>query len=72
VTYDIGEDGGTDFIVMEYVDGELLSERVAATVDRGHVFSRVRPELDLSEEALADAEPLLAVAVGLALPGGRA
>jgi type IV pilus assembly protein PilM len=51
---------------------ELLSERVAATVDRGHVFSRVRPELDLSEEALADAEPLLAVAVGLALPGGRA
>jgi type IV pilus assembly protein PilM len=50
---------------------ELLSERVAATVDRGHVFSRVRPELDLSEEALADAEPLLAVAVGLAIPGGR-
>src|SRR4029079_15197052 len=29
VTYDIGEDGGTDFIVMEYVDGELLSSRVA-------------------------------------------
>jgi serine/threonine protein kinase/tetratricopeptide (TPR) repeat protein len=29
VTYDIGEDGGTDFIVMEYVDGELLSTRVA-------------------------------------------
>ena len=28
VTYDIGEDGGTDFIVMEYVDGELLSSRV--------------------------------------------
>jgi tetratricopeptide (TPR) repeat protein/predicted Ser/Thr protein kinase len=30
VTYDIGEDAGTDFIVMEYVDGELLSTRVAA------------------------------------------
>src|SRR5829696_3565280 len=30
VTYDIGEDGGTDFIVMEYVEGELLSVRVAA------------------------------------------
>ena len=30
VTYDIGEDAGTDFIVMEYVDGELLSARVAA------------------------------------------
>ena len=29
VTYDIGEDNGTDFIVMEYVDGELLSSRVA-------------------------------------------
>ncbi|HEU4936442.1 MAG TPA: protein kinase [Vicinamibacterales bacterium] len=28
VTYDIGEDSGTDFIVMEYVDGELLSSRV--------------------------------------------
>ena len=30
VTYDIGEDAGNDFIVMEYVDGQLLSERVAA------------------------------------------
>ncbi|HYU77483.1 MAG TPA: protein kinase [Vicinamibacterales bacterium] len=29
VTYDIGEDEGADFIVMEYVEGELLSERVA-------------------------------------------
>jgi serine/threonine protein kinase len=29
VTYDIGEEGGTDFIVMEYVDGELLSSRVS-------------------------------------------
>ncbi len=29
VTYDIGEDAGTDFIVMEYVDGELLSSVVA-------------------------------------------
>lgn len=29
VTYDIGEEEGTDFIVMEYVDGELLSDRVA-------------------------------------------
>ena len=30
VTYDIGEDAGNDFIVMEFVDGELLSARVAA------------------------------------------
>jgi serine/threonine protein kinase/tetratricopeptide (TPR) repeat protein len=29
VTYDIGEYGGTDFIVMEHVEGELLSDRVA-------------------------------------------
>ncbi len=29
VTYDIGEDGGSDFIVMEYVEGELLSARLA-------------------------------------------
>jgi len=29
VTYDIGEHGGTDFIVMEFVEGELLSARVA-------------------------------------------
>jgi serine/threonine protein kinase/Tfp pilus assembly protein PilF len=29
VTYDIGEESGTDFIVMEYVDGELLSSRIA-------------------------------------------
>jgi tetratricopeptide (TPR) repeat protein len=29
VTYDIGEHGGADFIVMEYVDGELLSSRIA-------------------------------------------
>ena len=29
VTYDIGEDDGADFIVMEYVEGELLSARAA-------------------------------------------
>ena len=28
VTYDIGEHAGSDFIVMEYVEGELLSNRV--------------------------------------------
>jgi serine/threonine protein kinase/tetratricopeptide (TPR) repeat protein len=30
VTYDIGEDDGADFIVMEYVEGELLSSRLAS------------------------------------------
>jgi serine/threonine protein kinase/Tfp pilus assembly protein PilF len=29
VTYDIGESSGSDFIVMEYVEGELLSSRVS-------------------------------------------
>src|SRR5687767_5803672 len=29
VTYDIGEHAGSDFIVMEYVEGELLSSRVS-------------------------------------------
>jgi tetratricopeptide (TPR) repeat protein/predicted Ser/Thr protein kinase len=29
VTYDIGDHAGTDFIVMEFVEGELLSKRVA-------------------------------------------
>ncbi len=29
VTYDIGESDGSDFIVMEYVDGEVLSKRIA-------------------------------------------
>src|SRR6185503_6568819 len=29
VTYDIGEHAGADFIVMEYVEGELLSARIA-------------------------------------------
>jgi Tfp pilus assembly PilM family ATPase len=50
---------------------ELLSERIAATVNRGRVFGRVTPQLNLTDEALAEAEPLLAVAVGLALPGDR-
>ena len=30
VTYDIGESDGADFIAMEFVDGELLSKRVAS------------------------------------------
>jgi tetratricopeptide (TPR) repeat protein/predicted Ser/Thr protein kinase len=30
VTHDIGETSGADFIVMEYVDGELLSKRVTS------------------------------------------
>ncbi len=43
VTYDIGEDGGTDFIVMEYVDGELLSSRVGERAAAGARSRRNRP-----------------------------
>ncbi|HEY1332315.1 MAG TPA: type IV pilus assembly protein PilM [Actinomycetota bacterium] len=49
----------------------LLDERLATEVARGRAFHRVNPALDLSPDAMEAAEPLLAVAVGLALPGGR-
>ena len=48
---------------------ELLQERVPATIERGRVFRRAKSQLSLSAEALAEAEPVLAVAVGLGIPG---
>lgn len=48
---------------------ELLRQRIPVQVDVGRVFQHVRSQLSLSEEALAEAEPVLAVAVGLAIPG---
>jgi type IV pilus assembly protein PilM len=48
---------------------ELLRERIPVPVDRGQVFQRAVPKLELDERALAEAEPVLAVAIGLALPG---
>lgn len=47
---------------------EMIAERVRAQVEPGHAFSKVRPQLAMDEETMAEAEPLLAVAVGLALP----
>ncbi len=47
---------------------ELLQERIPVNVDRGHVFQRVSSRLDLSPEAAEEAEPVLAVAAGLAIP----
>jgi type IV pilus assembly protein PilM len=47
---------------------ELLGQRVGAAVDRGHAFSKVAVRLDMDEQTVAEAEPLLAVALGLALP----
>lgn len=50
---------------------ELLQERIPLRVERGHSFGRVNSQLDLSEAALAEAEPVLAVAVGLAQPAAK-
>lgn len=47
---------------------ELLGQRVGAPVSRGRPFEKVHVQLKLDERDLAEAEPLLAVAVGLALP----
>ena len=51
---------------------ELFQERLPAPVERGHPLQRIKSELNLSAEALAEAEPVLTVAVGLAIPGRKA
>ena len=48
---------------------DLLRQRIPVEVRAGRVFLNARPQLSLGEEALAEAEPVLAVAVGLAIPG---
>jgi type IV pilus assembly protein PilM len=48
---------------------DLLRERIPVSVERGQVFLRVKSQLDLLPEALAEAEPVLAAAVGLGIPG---
>jgi type IV pilus assembly protein PilM len=47
---------------------ELLDERVDAGVERGRAFQKVGVRLDMDEATMAEAEPLLAVSLGLALP----
>jgi type IV pilus assembly protein PilM len=49
---------------------DILRQRIPVTVEPGRVFSRVGSKLALSEGAQAEAEPLLATAVGLAIPWG--
>jgi len=51
---------------------DLLRQRIPVEVEPGRVFLHARSQLSLSEEALAEAEPVLAVAVGLAIPGRSA
>jgi type IV pilus assembly protein PilM len=51
---------------------EILRQRIPVLVEPGRVFSRVGSQLSLSPGAQAEAEPVLATAVGLAIPwGGR-
>jgi type IV pilus assembly protein PilM len=52
--------------------GELLEDRMPGEVAEGRPFRRVRPAVDLDEDMRDEAEPLLAVAIGLALPGEAA
>jgi type IV pilus assembly protein PilM len=46
---------------------QLLQERIPVKVDRGRVFDRAKSQLKLSPEESDEAEPVLAVAVGLAM-----
>ena len=48
---------------------EVLRERIPVPIDRGRALERVESQLDLSPEAIAEAEPVLPVAVGLAIQG---
>jgi type IV pilus assembly protein PilM len=46
---------------------DLLQERIPVKVERGRVFERVKSQLGMSLDEQNEAEPLLAVAVGLAM-----
>jgi type IV pilus assembly protein PilM len=48
---------------------ELLGQRIPVPVEPGRVFQRIGQQLSLSDEAIAQAEPVLPVAIGLAIPG---
>lgn len=50
---------------------DVLRERIPVPVERGRLFERVKSELDLTPEAAAEIEPVLPVAVGLAISGRR-
>jgi type IV pilus assembly protein PilM len=47
---------------------DIVRQRIPVTVEAGRVFSKVGSQLSLSEDAQAEAEPVLATAVGLAIP----
>ena len=49
---------------------EQMASQMPCDVVHGSPFRRVHPSADLVEDAMKAAEPLLSVAVGLAMPGG--
>lgn len=49
---------------------DIMRQRIPVPIDRGRLFAKVDSRLQLSEDALLEAEPILPIAVGLALPGG--
>ena len=51
---------------------DIVRQRIPVTREPGRVFSRVGSQLSLSEDAQNEAEPVLATAVGLAIPWGGA
>ena len=50
---------------------ESLDYRVPASVERGRPFGRIKVPEQMQSSELSAVEPLLAVAVGLAIPGGE-
>jgi type IV pilus assembly protein PilM len=50
---------------------EALEQRIPVPVDRGRLLDRVKSELDQTPEAVSEIEPVLPVAVGLAISGRR-
>ena len=47
---------------------DLMTRRIGIATERGHPFAKVNLQVNLTEEERAEAEPLLAVAIGLAIP----
>lgn len=47
---------------------KLMSDRIGIPVERGDAFARVTVEVAMADDEREEAEPLLSVAIGLALP----
>ena len=51
---------------------EMLDERLSGTVGQGHPFHGLTVDMQADQRLMGEVEPLLAVAVGLAIPGAAA